>query len=139
MDFDTFCNQLRIEKDKVLPRFLNREDMYIKYCNLFLEDATFAGIQSVMEQYIAGKTEPTEVLVEKLRRLFHTLKGVVGSLGFMQLFTLADDVVKLMCADGSAEEKLSQVGALYAEIEKEYRRICLLINLNQGSADDTTG
>lgn len=98
-----------------LERFINSEDLYVKFLGKFLNDPSFAEIKPYME---AGDNE-------NALKSTHTLKGVAGNLGLTKLYDIAADmVVKYRAGDPAAAE------ARYDELAAEYKEVCEIIKAN---------
>lgn len=88
-----------------MSRFLNNEDMYVRFLGKFLEDPSFAQIKPAMD---AG--DMTEMF-----SAVHTVKGVAGNLGFSPLYDIAAYMVDEYRA-GHIDVFLDK----YPELERRY-------------------
>ena len=101
-----------VDVDGAISRFANKEERYIKYLRLFLQDNNY----ELMNKYIA------EGDVNKAFERCHAFKGVVGNLGFKSMYTVIYDVCELLRAG-----KIEGVEALVDEIRDNYDSIIEII------------
>lgn len=133
MEFAALCENLGIDQKKTMTRFLNREEMYLKYCDLFLKDGSFGQLKSV-EQKIRedGFWKMTEEESRKLSGSFflaaHNLKGVSASMGFDRLTELTAAMTEILRQRGNAREQMILAARFMPEAEKEYQRLCAWLN-----------
>lgn len=118
---DDWKELLRLEDvdvDDVIKRFSNKEERYIKYLNLFLQDDNF----ELINKYVA------EGDVTKAFECCHTLKGVVGNLGFRTLYTAVYEACELLRAG-----KCEGVADIIDDVRDNYNAIIEIIcnNLKQ--------
>lgn len=106
-----------LEKEAVMLRFMNNEKLWEKFAVKFLEDQTFQGLLGAMES-----REKTRAFEEA-----HTLKGVVGNLGFQQLFAACSEIVEALRSD--AEWTL--IDEKWAGVQREYTRVTEDIEKNR--------
>lgn len=115
MRLDDFCKVADIDKNRVVARFGNNVNLYVKYVGKFVSDMNCQELQNAM-------AEP-ERDFKKIEMHSHTLKGVAGNMGFDKLFNLCDKVVAAVRA-GEEDSLDSKVD----ELVLEYNRIVSLIN-----------
>lgn len=91
-----------------LERFINSEDLYVKFLAKFLDDTSFSEIKPFME---AGDNEGA-------LKSTHTLKGVAGNLGLTKVYEIAADmVVKYRAGDPeSAEARYDELASAYEDM-----------------------
>ena len=79
-----------------------KQDFYLKLLNQFVDDFRFFDKQA-RELIREGRREDAQ-------RLAHSLKGVAGSVGALQVATAASDLEHALCHGESAETALQSVG-----------------------------
>lgn len=109
-----------VDVDGAMERFMQKEDLYIRFLKKFNEDKNFGGLRDCIE-------------IRKFNEAFqygHTLKGVTGNLGLTPLY---EKVAKLVDTLRNSEEKeysdadISQINHMFQEIEKIYTQIYNII------------
>lgn len=95
-----------------LERFINSEDLYVKFLGKFLSDPSFSEIKPAID---GGDNEAA-------LKSTHTLKGVAGNLGLTKLYDIAADmVVKYRAGDPAG------AAARYDELAGAYEDMCNII------------
>ena len=69
-------NSLQVDLEKTLPRFLNKEDFYIKMLKRFLADDNFEKLKESLQS----------AEYEEVFRYAHSLKGLSANLGLSYLY-----------------------------------------------------
>lgn len=77
-------NIINIDIKGSLERFSNYEPMYIKYLKKFITEPTFDEFLKALD---SGDSEAIE-------NSAHTLKGICGNLGLIDLFNIYNDIVQ---------------------------------------------
>lgn len=104
--------QYGCDTETALARFLNNEELYIRFLNKFLEDPSFDGIAPAID---SGNNEEYFESV-------HTLKGVSGNMGITPVFKLACEMV-----DKYRAGELDASKAMYGELAKTYNEVLAII------------
>lgn len=96
---NTWIEKLRtidVDVDGAIERFANKEERYIKYLKLFANNQDFPCLIKAIE----------EENVDKAFEHCHSLKGVVGNMGFKKLYTgifEACEILRVGSMDGVRE------------------------------------
>lgn len=101
-------DELGLDFDAVLSRLVN-EKLVQKFALKFLDDPSFQNLRDALDSKD----------VETAFRAAHTLKGVCLNLGFDNLYPSSKDLTELLRA-----RSMDGYEDLFAEVEKEYNRIC---------------
>lgn len=111
----TALNEYGCDTQSALERFMNKEELYVRFLNKFLDDKSFAetGEQIAKQDY------------EAALQAVHTLKGVAGNLGFSPLYNLSADMVTKFRA-GEPEEACAE----YDQLGSIYKDVCEIIRAN---------
>lgn len=106
-------DKLGAETEDALERFLNDEEMYLKYIREFPDEKSMPRlVQAVAD----GDYEAAEKAV-------HALKGIVNNLGFLPLADAAVDMLEEL-RDDNIEDALDA----FEDVQKQYDRFCAAIN-----------
>lgn len=108
-------NHLGIDTQAALERFMNNEALFIKFLKKFLADTTFSFLETAVE----------ESNYEMILETAHTLKGVCGNLGMMNLYYIFEQIVSLLRA-----KQYDSIEKIYQEAEAKYQEICTFIQQN---------
>lgn len=109
-----------VDVDSALERFMQKEDLYVRFLKKFNEDKNFGGLRDSIQ-------------MKKFNEAFqygHTLKGVTGNLGLTPLY---EKVAVLVDALRNSEEKaysdtdISQLNHMFQEVEIIYTQIYNII------------
>jgi HPt (histidine-containing phosphotransfer) domain-containing protein len=94
-----------------IERFMNKEDLYLKFLLKFLADKQFDNLKAALEadDAEAGYTAA------------HTLKGVAGNLGITPVFSLASEIAEICRSKGDGAKEL------FAKLETEHAAALELI------------
>lgn len=100
-----------------LERFINSEDLYVKFLGKFLSDPSFSEIKPFID---AGDNDGA-------LKSTHTLKGVAGNLGLTKVYEIAADMVnKYRAGDPSG------ASARYDELAGAYNDMVRIISERGG-------
>ena len=102
-----------VDVDGAIERFSNKEERYIKYLKLFRDNASFHNMLVALEQGDCSAAFEN----------CHSLKGVVGNLGFRGIFPNIYDACDIL-RNGSMEG----VADLITAVEDNYQEIIRIIN-----------
>lgn len=106
-------DRLGAETADALERFLDDEEMYLKYVRDFPQEHSMGDLVAAVER---GDYEQAEKSV-------HALKGIVNNLGFLPLADAAVDMLEEL-RDGNIEDALEA----YEDVKAEYAKFCEAIN-----------
>ena len=106
--------QVGVEYDKGLERFMGNTELYHKFLRKFLSDGSYVEFEQALA---AGDMAAAEKSV-------HTLKGTAGNLSLMTLFQAADDAVQAIRAGKQGGPELQ---LLAKSVEEEYSTSCTAI------------
>ena len=106
-------NQIGAETKDALERFMNDEEMYLKYVRNFPDEPTMAALVKA----VADKN------YDAAEKAVHALKGIVTSLGFVPLADATIDMLEEL-RDGNTKAALDA----YEDVKKQYQRFCDVIN-----------
>lgn len=104
-----------VDLDRVMKRFLGKEDMYLKFLKRFLEDESFSNMERYLEQNN----------VEEAFKAAHTLKGVVTNLGLESIMCSVLPITEELRA-GSLEEGKNMM----EQLKKEYEMVVNILKKN---------
>ena len=104
-----------VDLDRVMKRFLGKEDMYLKFLKRFLEDESFSNMERYLEQNN----------VEEAFKAAHTLKGVVTNLGLESIMCSVLPITEKLRA-GSLEEGKNMM----EQLKKEYEMVVNILKKN---------
>lgn len=104
-DIFTELDQVGAETADALERFMNDEEMYLKYVRNFPEEPTMAKLVKAVEDQDYDAAE----------KAVHALKGIVNNLGFIRLADAAIDMLEEL-RDGNIEDALDA----YEDVKKQY-------------------
>ena len=110
-------DRIGAETTDALDRFLNDEEMYLKYVHDFPEERSMMNLISAVE-------EKDYVQAEKS---VHALKGIVNNLGFIPLADAAIDMLEEL-RDNNIEEALNE----YDDVKRQYDIFCKVIKAWRG-------
>lgn len=100
------------ECESSLERFMDDEEMYLKYIREFPEEPTMARLVKAVEAEDYSEAE----------KAVHALKGIVNNLGFLPFADATVDMLEELRAD-NIEDALDAFG----DIQKEYKRFTDII------------
>ncbi len=86
MDWKEELRRADVDVDGAIARFSNKEERYIKYLKLFRADNNFNELVSAIENNDCAKAF----------ECCHSLKGVVGNLGFRTIFPNVYDACEVL-------------------------------------------
>lgn len=101
-------DRLEIDYENAIKRFAGKEALYEKYLYRFKDDEHFALAKEAL-----AKQDYETTLKE-----IHTMKGVVGTLGMMRLYSVSSEIVLALRA-----ENLSKLDELFERLQQEYDRV----------------
>ena len=97
-----------VDVSGALERMGDSEELYETILGMFLTDENYENLKAAMA---AGDKE-------NALNYAHTIKGMCGNLGLMNLFTYSDDMVETFRGNRSCD-----VNLLMTQITEEYNRI----------------
>ena len=106
-------DDLGAETEDSLERFMNDEDMYLKYIRSFPDEPSM----SVLRKAVDDKN------YEQAEKSVHALKGIANNLGFIPLADVTVDMLAELRA-GNIEDALDA----YDDVVEEYEKFCKVIN-----------
>jgi HPt (histidine-containing phosphotransfer) domain-containing protein len=108
---------LDVDVDHTLDRFMNNEEIYLKFLNRFPDEKQLLELKHflVKKQY-----DDTTLGVA------HSLKGLTANLGMNKIFKLT---VKIM--NDIRSRDFDEIDSTFAELEKNYNDICNLIYIHK--------
>lgn len=100
------------DTEDALDRFMDDEEMYLKYVRDFPEEHSMEALVKAVEEKDYGQAEKS----------VHALKGIVNNLGFQPL---ADATIDMLAElrDDNIEDALDA----YEDVKKEYQKFCGVI------------
>lgn len=104
-----------VDLDKVMKRFLGKEELYLRFLKRFPEDGNF---QRMQEQFQQGN-------LEEAFKAAHTLKGLAANLGLDSIIKSVYPITEKLragLADGVTE--------LMEEAGKEYQQIMEILSVS---------
>ena len=108
----TRLDEIGAETEESLERFMNDEEMYLKYVCSFPEEESMGELVSAVEKGDYLQAE----------RSVHALKGIVNNLGFIPLADAAVDMLEEL-----RDNHLPEALEAYQEVQKEYDNFCRVI------------
>jgi hypothetical protein len=101
-----------IDVDAALSRFMGQDRILERYFGRFPSEASYAGIVREME----AQNYP------QAREYAHAFKGIVGSLGFTELWQIS------IAFEGHLKKgEIAEALAKYPALQVEYERICQVL------------
>lgn len=109
----TILDKMGAETEDALERFLDDEEMYLKYVQDFPNEGSMGKLKAAVgaKDYDAAE------------KAVHALKGIVNNLGFLPLADAAIDMLEEL-RDGNIEDALEA----YEDLTVEYDRFTEAIN-----------
>lgn len=104
-----------VDLERVMKRFMGKEELYLKFLNRFPEDMNF---QNMQQQFQQGN-------LEEAFKAAHTLKGLAANLGLDGIIKSVYPITEKLragLADGVAE--------LMEQAEKEYKQIMEILTVS---------
>ena len=83
MTLEEFYEQMGVEYREVISRFLNHDQIVLKYLRKFLQDDTYNRLEEAM----------AEADGEAIFRYAHTLKGLSSNLSLMGILKYSSEIV----------------------------------------------
>lgn len=105
-------DKLGAETTDALERFLDDEEMYLKYVREFPEEPSMGALVAAVEKEDYVQAEKS----------VHALKGIVNNLGFLPLADAAVDMLSEL-RDDNLEDALEA----YDDVKEEYEKFCKAI------------
>ncbi len=118
-EYSNLFNSLKlldVDTDGTVSRFMNNEDIYVKFLIGYPSAERMPAIRSALDE------KNTDSLIMHV----HKLKGVSGNLGMTTIYNNAEAAIKLLRA-GTYEG----VSPLIDIIEADYNKICTAIEENK--------
>lgn len=106
-------NSIGAETKDALERFLDDEEMYLKYVRNFPEEPTYARLVKAVE----------EEDYEEAEKAVHALKGIVNNLGFIPL---ADATIDMLAE--LRDENIDDALEAFDDVKSQYSKYCKVIN-----------
>lgn len=105
-------NRAGAETESALKRFLDDEEMYLKYVRTFPDEGSMGNLIQAVENkdYIQAE------------KSVHALKGIANNLGFIPL---ADATVDML--EELRDNNISEALEAYENVRTEYDKICKVI------------
>ena len=120
--FKTALEEMGMDVDNTVKRFMGNETLYLKFLNKFQADQSVASIQ----QYI------TEQNAEEAFKSAHTLKGVAANLGLDPIAQHASDIVELFRGKTQfSEVDTDKLATLNEELKNKYDALMKLLTEQQ--------
>lgn len=117
-NFKTALEEMGMDVDNTVKRFMGNEALYLKFLNKFQMDQSVANIQ----QHI------TEQNAEETFKSAHTLKGVAANLGLDPIAQYASDITELLRGKTAfSEVDTNRLGALNVELKDKYDALIKLL------------
>lgn len=97
-----------VDYEGALARFMNNEELYVRFLKKFLADPNYELLTKSMEE-----NDPEAALKSS-----HTLKGVAGNLSMTSLFKLTEEMVTDLRKDINSDisDVYEQIKANYSEL-----------------------
>ena len=114
--FEKMSSEL-LEKTTVMTRFMNNQALWEKFALKFVDDQTYEKLAEAIT-----RRDKTKAFEEA-----HTLKGVVGNMGFMTLFSACIGLVEELREDGSWDDIIPH----WQGVQEEYHKITEEIQKNR--------
>ncbi|MDD3411600.1 MAG: Hpt domain-containing protein [Eubacteriales bacterium] len=109
-------DKLGAETTDALERFMDDEEMYLKYVRAFPEEPTMARLTAA----VAAKD------YDEAEKAVHALKGIVNNLGFLPLADAAVDMLESF-RDGDVDDALEA----WEDVQKQYALFSDAIRANR--------
>lgn len=109
MDLRQTAQEIGIDLEANLGRFMGNEELYVKFLKKFTEDKNM--------EYIAQAQETMNI--KDLEAAAHALKGVAANLGLQGVSDRANSIV-VCCRSGKYDDILN----LCTDCRKEYEKVC---------------
>lgn len=113
MDWKEELKNAEVDVDGAIARFSQKEERYIKYLKLFREDNSYEKMSSALEQNDCAAAFES----------CHTLKGIVGNLGFNKMFAIVYDACEVL-----RKGELEGVQDMVVDISDNYTEIICVID-----------
>ena len=121
-NFKAALEEMGMDVDNTVKRFMGNETLYLKFLNKFQADQSVASIQ----QYIAEQN------AEEAFKSAHTLKGVAANLGLDPIAQHASDIVELFRGKTQfSEVDTDKLAALNEELKNKYDALMKLLTEQQ--------
>jgi len=121
-NFKAALEEMGMDVDNTVKRFMGNEALYLKFLNKFQADQSVANIQ----QYIADQN------AEETFKSAHTLKGVAANLGLDPIARYASDIVELVRGKTQfSEVNTEKLGVLNEELKTAYEALIRLLTAQQ--------
>lgn len=104
-------NNIGIDYDKLMERFMKNESLVIRFLKKFMEDQTFAHLQS---SYKACDGQDYEALINDV----HALKGLSANLSMLRLYDLTNEWLHDLRNENYGTSEI-----LYQQCLQEYTKI----------------
>lgn len=111
-DIFEILDKLGAETDDAVERFMDDEEMYLKYVRDFPEEGS---MKKLIDAVAAKDYDAAEKAV-------HALKGIVNNLGFIPLADASIDMLEELRDDNAAAALEA-----FEDVKKEYDRFCAAI------------
>lgn len=120
--FKTALEEMGMNVDTTINRFMGNEALYLKFLNKFQADQSVANIQ----KYIAEQN------TEEAFKSAHTLKGVAANLGLDPIAQYASDIVEIFRGKTQfSEVDTDKLSILNEELKKIYETLIKLLEEHQ--------
>ena len=120
--FKTALEEMGMDVDNTVKRFMGNETLYLKFLNKFQADQSVASIQ----QYIAEQN------AEEAFKSAHTLKGVAANLGLDPIAQHASDIVELFRGKTQfSEVDTDKLATLNEELKSKHEALMKLLTEQQ--------
>ncbi len=120
--FKTALEEMGMNVDTTINRFMGNEALYLKFLNKFQADQSVANIQ----KYIAEQN------TEEAFKSAHTLKGVAANLGLDPIAQYASDIVEIFRGKTQfSEVDTDKLSTLNEELKKIYEALIKLLEEHQ--------
>ena len=121
-NFKAALEEMGMDVDNTVKRFMGNETLYLKFLNKFQADQSVASIQ----QYIAEQN------AEEAFKSAHTLKGVAANLGLDPIAQHASDIVELFRGKTQfSEVDTDKLATLNEELKSKYEALMKLLTEQQ--------
>ncbi|MDD3217706.1 MAG: Hpt domain-containing protein [Lachnospiraceae bacterium] len=112
-DIMKILDDIGAETEDALERFMNDEEMYLKYVRSFPEEHSMPDLVAAVERKDYDAAEKS----------VHALKGIVNNLGFLPLADAAIDMLEEL-----RDENIEDALEAYEDVKTEYRKFTDAIN-----------
>jgi HPt (histidine-containing phosphotransfer) domain-containing protein len=120
--FKAELEEMGMDVDTTVNRFMGNEGLYLKFLNKFQNDQSVANIQ----QYI------TDQNTEEAFKSAHTLKGVAANLGLDPIAQHASDIVELLRGKNQfSEVDTDKLNSVNAELNTIYDALMKVLAAHQ--------